>query len=311
MPKCKNDKNKSYIGNEPSPKGLGYCAHAEIIGKRCQGFDKNIWEVKETSTGVKRWVKKLNSKDNKLEGHKKYFIHSNGSRPYLVYVKKLDVHIYKIENESKLNFEDYSLKDEDNLWMYTKLVKRIKSQKVFIGNSPKIEMTKFSGGYGKKFDGNTILLLLKKNNYVLIDGDGLTNFTTKNDEIKKYYSFVGNNNVTYPMAIGEKNYYFWTYPNGYMDKSNFPKMKNEEDIQLILNMAREYDPFLINLKNHKIKSKVISLEEFKEIQQKPLNEISTSTIKELANLFSVTTSGSKKELADRIKKLRGVVVYSK
>ena len=33
MPKCINDKKKSYKGDEPSPKGLGYCASAENVGK--------------------------------------------------------------------------------------------------------------------------------------------------------------------------------------------------------------------------------------------------------------------------------------
>lgn len=195
--------------------------------------------------------------------------------------------------------------------MYTKLVKHLKTKKVFIGKSPKIEMTQFSGGYGKEFDGNTILLLLKKNNYVLIDGNGLTNFTTDNDEIKQYYSFVGNSDVPYPMAIGNKNYYFWTYPTGYMNKNNFPKIKKIKDIQLILNIAMKYDPFLISLKNHEPKSKIISLKEFKEIQQKPLNKISLKTIKELAKIYHVTTSGSKKELANRIENLSRVIVYKK
>lgn len=31
MPKCKNDNKRTYKGTEPSPKGLGYCAHAEKI----------------------------------------------------------------------------------------------------------------------------------------------------------------------------------------------------------------------------------------------------------------------------------------
>lgn len=34
MPKCKNDTTRSYKGNEPSPKGLGYCAHAEKLNKK-------------------------------------------------------------------------------------------------------------------------------------------------------------------------------------------------------------------------------------------------------------------------------------
>jgi hypothetical protein len=32
MPTCKNDSKKSYKGTEPSPKGLGFCAHAEKLG---------------------------------------------------------------------------------------------------------------------------------------------------------------------------------------------------------------------------------------------------------------------------------------
>ena len=31
MPKCKNDPNRNYKGDEPSPKGLGFCAHAEKL----------------------------------------------------------------------------------------------------------------------------------------------------------------------------------------------------------------------------------------------------------------------------------------
>ena len=48
MPKCKNDKTRSYKGNEPSPKGLGYCAHAEDLNKKRKGKDGNIWIVSET-----------------------------------------------------------------------------------------------------------------------------------------------------------------------------------------------------------------------------------------------------------------------
>ena len=55
MPICKNDPNKSYKGDEPSPKGLGYCSHAEKIGLLRKGKDGNIWEVKETSKGIKRF----------------------------------------------------------------------------------------------------------------------------------------------------------------------------------------------------------------------------------------------------------------
>ena len=57
MPLCKNDRKKSYKGDEPSPKGLGYCAHAEKVGVTKKGKDGNKWKIETTSKGVKRWVK--------------------------------------------------------------------------------------------------------------------------------------------------------------------------------------------------------------------------------------------------------------
>ncbi len=57
MPKCKNNPTRSYKGSEPSPKGLGYCASGESIGKKRKGKDGNMWIVKEVSNGSKRWVK--------------------------------------------------------------------------------------------------------------------------------------------------------------------------------------------------------------------------------------------------------------
>ena len=57
MPTCKNDPKKSYKGDEPSPKGLGYCAHSEEIDKIRKGLDGNTWKITTTSKGIKRWVK--------------------------------------------------------------------------------------------------------------------------------------------------------------------------------------------------------------------------------------------------------------
>jgi len=53
---CKNDKNSIYNGDEPSPKGLGYCAHAEKIGKMMIGKDSKVWIVKQQNNGVKKWI---------------------------------------------------------------------------------------------------------------------------------------------------------------------------------------------------------------------------------------------------------------
>jgi hypothetical protein len=61
MPKCLNDSSKTYTGNEPSPKGLGYCGHAESVGTKKKGKDGNIWIIIITTTGTKKWKKYKNN----------------------------------------------------------------------------------------------------------------------------------------------------------------------------------------------------------------------------------------------------------
>jgi hypothetical protein len=55
MPRCKNDPVKSYKGDEPSPKGLGYCAHAEPVLASKTGRDGRPYEVRLNKNGVKSW----------------------------------------------------------------------------------------------------------------------------------------------------------------------------------------------------------------------------------------------------------------
>ncbi len=338
MPKCIKDKTKSYKGTEPSPKGLGYCAHSEDVGTIKKGNDGNKWIIVNVKN-IKRWIKynKKISKNNKKEikkddkvnslktkltqnneiykeikknygNYKTYFIHFNGGRPYLVYIKNNDIIIYSID-KNKIDISLYEDDENKNKWMYINLVKKYKAKEIFIGKSPLIPMTNFSGGYGKYFDGNTILLLLNNNNYVYIS-NYIEEFSI-NDKIEKYYSFVGNNDVPYPIAISKKNIYFFRYPIGYLSIDEFPKFKSNKDLQKILDKGLELDPFLIEFCSEKKNKPKISLEEFKKIKNKSLDDISLQQIKDLAEMFNVTTSGTKKELAIRIEKLRGIIVYKK
>jgi len=90
MPKCKNDPTKSYKGIEPSPKGLGWCGHGENIGTRKKGKDKNMWVVKKTKDGKKRWVKEKNGGSKPIQiskVHVETFFKPNiylGDIPYLI-----------------------------------------------------------------------------------------------------------------------------------------------------------------------------------------------------------------------------------
>lgn len=56
MPKCLNNPSKRYTGNENTPKGKGYIASAEKIGKKMRGTDGNMYVV-SSKGGNKRWVK--------------------------------------------------------------------------------------------------------------------------------------------------------------------------------------------------------------------------------------------------------------
>jgi len=100
------------------------------------------------------------------------------------------------------------------------LVKKYKIKKSFIGKSPKNKMTKFSGGYGPKFTGNTILLqLTPKDRYVYI-GSEIYEFNFP-EEIIKYTSPVGNNDVPYPSAFSE-NFALFMLDKAYLPKADFP-----------------------------------------------------------------------------------------
>jgi hypothetical protein len=300
MLSCIKNHKKFYKGNEPSPKGLGYCAHCEKNGTIKNGLDGNLWIVVKTKKNIKRWiinkdkvsrkileVTKILTKDNiyykkikeKHIGYKTYFTHFNYERPYLVYIKNKNISIYNIPENIEIDKSSYD--SNDNKWMYINLVKEYTAEQIFIGKSPLIKMTNYSKGYGAKFDGNTFLLLVN-NNYIYIR-DNIQKFKI-NDEIIKYYSFIGNNDVPYPMAIGKKNIYFFEYPKGYLSITEFPK-----DLQSIFDKGMELSPFLIPFLYKYNKKSIISLEDFKKIKNKPLNEITLDEMKNLAKIFGVTT----------------------
>lgn len=164
---------------------------------------------------------------SKTKGYKSYFTHDNGGRPFLVYVSKKDVQIYKEDKKFYSTWSDWNTNDNNNKWIYIKLIKEYKPLEIFIGKSPLNNMTKFSGGHGKQFDGNSVLLKISKDRYVFI-GNTIYEFSTDNDKILKYYSPVGNNDVPYPFAYGEKNVYFMLN-NKYIPYDNIKELENKKE----------------------------------------------------------------------------------
>ena len=124
-----------------------------------------------------------------------YLTHDNGGRPFKVVVNKNNLSVYKRNN--RFNDNSYSKKYIINLNNFSN---------IFIGKSIKNEMTEFSGSYGDNFDGNSILVNLKDNIYIYI-GINIFRFHSLN-EIYKYKSPLGNNDVSYPYAIDKSNNYY-------------------------------------------------------------------------------------------------------
>ena len=94
MLKCKNDPKRTYKGTEPSPKGLGYCAHNMKVDTIKKGKDGNKWIVKKIKNGSKRWVK---IKDESL---KKIIINNKNKNSLITKTKP------KIGKGKEINIKD-------------------------------------------------------------------------------------------------------------------------------------------------------------------------------------------------------------
>jgi hypothetical protein len=110
MPTCKNNSKKSYKGNEPSPKGLGFCASSEKDGTKMKGRDGNIW-IKKSG----KWIKYENPIDyHKLLYKKLYKWWFNLSTGNIIIIKK-DNSIKLIK--SKLKTIKAQIKDVLEQWV--------------------------------------------------------------------------------------------------------------------------------------------------------------------------------------------------
>jgi hypothetical protein len=113
MPVCKNDPKKSYKGIEPSPKGKGYCAHAEKVNTKRKGNDGNYWIVKKSNNGIKKWIKDSNKKENLTSEQLKTL--DLIKKDLKNELKKIDVKLFIVKNKpiNNIYLQDY-------LWDFVK-----------------------------------------------------------------------------------------------------------------------------------------------------------------------------------------------
>ena len=276
---CKNDPKKFYKGNEPSPKGLGYCAHAESIGKARKGKDGNIWKVETTSKGIKRWIKQINSE--KKINFKRYYIHSGydgnlGFTPinYLVCINKKKAIVYEtpkdfyskiIKNEDNKNFFEYSAKKIKYYHYFTKKILEFEFDKVFIpkGIIQALSFDKKSKiNYDSTHNGNNLLFKIK-NDYIFI-GYQIYKFSIGDDIINEFYSSIELYNYSYfPVAYGEK-YSYMLLPKTFIPIEYFKYFTLKDKVNPIL---------YYHVKSLKAKPLPKNEEKIK-LKDKPLNKYS-------------------------------------
>lgn len=111
--------------------------------------------------------------------------HANGSRPFRVELSGGVARVFAVEDEAEKLVQEYAV------------------ARVFVGKSPRNRTTERSRGYGRAFDGNSLLLRLdgadKKNRYAFV-GHRIYEFSSP-EPIEAYFSAVGNNDVPYPVSL--------------------------------------------------------------------------------------------------------------
>jgi hypothetical protein len=185
--------------------------------KDCKGLTKNGNDGKKyvsavDKRGIYKWTIKDSRVTQKKKGAKTYKMLDNGGHPFVADVSPSRVEIYK---------QTYKYEGEDDFETYTRDKKVVDTpyKKIFIGDND----LKPERGVAPKgmYPGNSILICVGPGKYIY-SGHEIYSLETKGgEEIKKYYSPVGNSHVPYPYAVGENYTYFMldkeTVPNELLD----------------------------------------------------------------------------------------------
>ncbi len=213
----RNPKKKSTRGSRRSrspPKRESYHADSERRAHAAKGasFQESIRD-----RIVTRYITAFHLDKAQHKGYRTYLVHSNGARPFLVAYDRTGVKVYRQSvallsaDIAQINGEMYDTTNmgTEDLPRYAWNVLVFQSSKVkniFIGKSPKTRLTLQSGGYGKDFDGNTVLIELLDGRAVFV---GAIVYSFKPEgSILSYTSPVGGSDVPYPYAVGTLNVYF-------------------------------------------------------------------------------------------------------
>lgn len=163
--------------------------------------DNTKWIIgdKPNKSGTKDWIS-LDTKENV----KKYQVHDNGARPFLVVISDKKIIIYKDTELYEKDKKKRKLMSNNEIkfdkWSPCLIISKYKQ--VFVGINEK----KYTccPNYGR-FIGNTILIEIKLCEYLFIGSD-IRQFKTL-EPVISYHSVMGNNDVPYPFTLTNKYIY--------------------------------------------------------------------------------------------------------
>jgi hypothetical protein len=208
MTQCKRSTLKKYTERGSPPYPANDCQ-----GQKKRGNDGKQYISRPDSRGVYRWVAAEGAaKTRKAKpGQKRYKIHDNRGVPFLVDVGKTAVTVWK---------QNYNLKTE-SYDPATELM-TIPYSKLWLGD----DHLGFGPDWEKHEKGNSILLRKPGDAYVYIGSEIREFRAAAGDKIVDYNSYIGNNDVPYPFAVGETHTYLLIekvyLPNGAFDMKEDP-----------------------------------------------------------------------------------------
>lgn len=173
-------------------------------------------------------------------GYKFYFTHDNGGVEFLVYVNtdKKSIYVYKHpkinyrrnkdEDEDESSYE--SLRIHERKHYFNELINHYQYINIWIPTADETnEWNKNNVDddfmYDDFADGNSILVQIDKSKYIHI-GCQMYEFNL-NENVLKYHSYIGPNDVPYPVIIGQNNIYF-VLDYKYVDKKHFKKVPESQ-----------------------------------------------------------------------------------
>ena len=190
---CKKINTKKYKSRKGPPFHAKDCKGVVKLGN-----DGLSYISSSDKNGVYKWMKRPKANKTvkiKGKGLRSYFIHSHGFMPpFIATVSPSTKHIEVIETES------------------SKEILTTKYSTLYLGENLLNDPLYAKKGKGSL--GNSILVKVSKHKYIYI-GSEIYSFETDED-IKSYYSPIGNGDFPYPYAIGSKLTYFM------LDKQTVP-----------------------------------------------------------------------------------------